>query len=342
MHRIRHSALSAVALVVFWNGAALADSGAPTDEQKAAARMLGTDGVKLALSGDCPGAVDKLSRAEALVHAPTTALPLAQCDIKLGKLVAGTEILNRVVHEPLAPTAPKSWTDAKQQAQTLLDATAPRIPKLRIHIDRPPGATGSVQVAVDGESVPTVLLDNDRPTDPGMHHVTASADGVPPAAADVSLTEGQTQSVALRVDASPTPAAAAAPGASQTPAPVPETPTGEHHGPNRVPAYVLWGVGGAGIVVGSIFGIAALNAKNSLNSACSSNQTCPSSSQGDIDAYKVFPHVSTIGFSVGIIAAAVGTILFFTAHGDEAPKTARLEVRPWLAPGSAGLGGSFP
>lgn len=322
-------------------------SSAPTDDEKAAARILGTEGVKLSLSGDCPGAVDKLTRAEALVHAPTTAVPLAQCDIKLGKLVAGTEILNRVVHETLPSSAPKSWTDARQQAQTLLDATTPRIPKLRIHVDRPGGVGSDLQVTVDGEQVPLVLLDNDRPTDPGSHRVAATAPRSPPVETDVALTEGQTQSVSLHLQApastaapsaasatTPSTAASAGPSGSEPVAPAPE-------GPNRVPAYVLLSVGGAGVVVGSVFGILALGAKSRLESACH-GLDCPLSSQSDISAYKTDPVVSTAGWVVGVVGVAVGTFLLVSAHSESAPKTAQLEVRPWLAPGSAGVGGSFP
>lgn len=339
----RAAALSALAGLWALAAAARADGSAPTDDEKAAARILGTDGVKLAMSGDCTHAVDKLTRAEALVHAPTTAVPLAQCDIKLGRLVAGTEILNRVVRETLAPGAPKSWVDAKQQAQSLLDATTPRIPKLRIHVDRPGGIDANLKVTVDGENVPAVLLDNEYPTDPGTRRVSALEPGAPAVETDVVMTEGQTQAVMLHLQA-PAPAAVApavAPAPSVTGsaslAPGPEPA----QGPNRAPAYVLFSVGGAGIVVGSVFGILALGAKSSLTSTCH-DLVCPTSSQSEISAYKTDPVISTVGWGVGVAGLAVGTVLFFTAHSESAPKTARLEVRPWIAPGSAGVGGSFP
>ncbi|HXX70423.1 MAG TPA: hypothetical protein VEK07_24795 [Polyangiaceae bacterium] len=340
-------AISSLFGLGFWGTVTHADaSSPPSDDEKAAARILGTEGVKLALSGDCTAAVDKLTRAEALVHAPTTAVPLAQCDIKLGKLVAGTEILNRVVHETLPSGAPKSWTDARQQAQTLLDAATPRIPKLRIHVDRPGGATSDVRVTVDGESVPIVLLDNDRPTDPGTHRVAAVAPRSPPVETEVVLTEGQTQSVSLHLQP-PAPTAAAPAGsqagATATASPGPSGPEpAAPEPPNRVPAYVLLSVGAAGVVVGTVFGVLALGAKSRLESDCH-GLTCPLSSQSDISAYKTDPIVSTAGWAVGVAGIAVGTFLLVTAHSESAPpKTAHLEVRPWIAPGSAGIGGSFP
>jgi hypothetical protein len=336
-----------MAALLLVSSAALADvaTAGPTDEQKAAARMLGTEGVRLALSGDCSGAVDKLTRAESLVHAPTTALPLARCDIKLGKLVAGTEILNRLVRETLPPNPPRSWIDAQAEAQPLLDSTTPRIGQIRIHVDRPPGASGDIQVTVDGEAVPSVLLDNDRPTDPGTHHITATGPGLTVAETDAPLGEGQVQPVALRLEPSPTATGETAPGsvpaAAGSATSGPPFPPEPSQSSRRVPAYVLLGVGGAGVAVGAVFGILALNAKSSLDSECKGH-VCPVTSQSDINAYKTDPIVSTVGWSVGILGLAVGTVLFFTAHSESAPRTARVELEPWVGPGSGGLAGRFP
>jgi hypothetical protein len=339
---------SSMAALMLVSSAALADvaTPGPTDEQKAAARMLGTEGVRLALGGDCSGAVDKLTRAESLVHAPTTALPLARCDIKLGKLVAGTEILNRLVRETLPPNPPKSWIDAQAEAQPLLDSTTPRIGQLRIHVDRPLGASGSIEVTVDGEAVPSVLLDNDRPTDPGMHHITATGPGLTVAETDTPLGEGQVQPVALRLEPSPTATGETTPGSvpvAAGPATIGLAPVSPETSPSphRVPAYVLLGVGGAGVAVGAVFGILALNAKSSLDSKCQGH-VCPVTSQSDINAYKTDPIVSTVGWSVGIVGLAVGTVLFFTAHSETARTTAHLELEPWIGLGSGGLAGRFP
>ncbi len=203
---------------------AFADPGAPTDEERATARALGTEGVQLAASGDCRNAVDRLSRAESLVHAPTTALPLAQCEIQLGRVIAGTEILNRLVNDPLPPNAPPPWIDAKRRAQSILGPAQARIAKLKIHVDPAPGVPGPVTVTVDGTPLPPALLDADRLTDPGGHHVSARQ-GALTADTDVQLGDGQALSVSLALGAGPGGAArgAATPtagfGQGQPPAP---------------------------------------------------------------------------------------------------------------------------
>jgi hypothetical protein len=322
-------------------GVARADSpAAPTDDQKAAARLLGTDGVRLAMSGDCQNAVDKLTRAEALVHAPTTAVPLAKCQIQLGKIVAGTEILNRLLNETLPANAPEPWVDAKKQVQPLLDAATPRIGRLRIHVDRPAGSVGDVQVTVDGDPIPSVLLDNDRPTDPGAHHVAAKAAGFTTAEADVSLTEGQSRTVSLQLEALPagsTPAPAPAGEASAAPSSAPAVPA-SGSSPNRTPAYVSLGVGAAGIVVGTIFGVMALSSKSKLDSECASDKSnCPGPDVSSLDTNAL---VSTIGWGVGVVGAALGAYFWFSAPAPNASAT-NIDVHPWLGPGSAGLVGRF-
>src|SRR3954462_1213119 len=62
----------------------------PQAENVAAARSLGMQGIKLADSGDCKAAIEKLSRAEALYHAPSILGRLGECQVEVGQIVAGT------------------------------------------------------------------------------------------------------------------------------------------------------------------------------------------------------------------------------------------------------------
>ncbi|HZU85039.1 MAG TPA: hypothetical protein VE987_19040 [Polyangiaceae bacterium] len=324
-----------------------------TPEDIASARVLGTEGVRLAEAGDCKGAIVKLAAAEKLYHAPTTLERLGECQVKVGQLIAGTEALNRVVRETLAPGAPQAFVAAQQRAGQVYAASFPRIGKLRIHVDGAPA--DKVSVTVDGVSVPSALLDAERPTDPGPHEVNATAAGYKTATTSVTLADGSTSAVSLSLEPDPNAAAsatnlagpAAQPGATQagaTPAPQPAAPTPDRTPPNRVPAFVLLGIGGAGIVVGSVFGIMALGTKSTLDNACP-NKSCPNpSSQSDIDALGTRALVSNVGFGVGLVSAAVGTVLLVTAHGGESPaagSTSTRRIAPWVGLGAAGVGGIF-
>src|ERR1700722_15024078 len=162
--------LSVLVAAMILSPLAIARADEPTAEQTAAARSLGMRGVQLAEAGDCAHAVDPLTRAESLRHAPTTLEWLGECHIALGKLVVGTEELNRVIHEPLAPNSPAAFAAAQERARKKIDPAVARIGKLRIHVDHPAGV--KPQVKVDDEVVFDAMLDADRPTDPGTHKVT--------------------------------------------------------------------------------------------------------------------------------------------------------------------------
>ncbi len=319
-------------------------SASVADEQKAAARLLATEGLNAAIAGDCVRAVDKLTRAEALVHAPTTAVPLAQCEMTLGKPVTAADMLTRVLREAPPPTAPKSWTDARSQAPALLATAQSRIAKLRIHVERAvdAGVASDTEITIDGEAVLSTFLDADRPIDPGKHHVTARASGFAPAETDVTLADGQSQRVSLRLDV-PQASGMAAPDASafggdEVVGAVAHAEVGSAR--SRVPAYVALGIGGAGLLIGSVYGVLALQAKSRLDSACQGT-VCPTSSQGDIDAFHTDPVVSTVGLGVGFVGAAVGTYFWLTTRSDKPTASGRLTIRPLITPRSVGIAGTF-
>jgi len=210
-----------------------------------------------------------------------------------------------------------------------------------------------VTVTVDDEKVPSVLFDSNRPTDPGTHQVKATAPGFADATQSVQLAAGGTGAVTLTLaanaGAAPVPAPVPAPGASPAPAPAqPTQPAAENQGHSRTLPIVLLAVGGAGLVVGTGFGVLALGTKSSLDSACV-NKTCPSSSQSNINSLSTQAWVSNIGFGVGIVSAALGVYFLVKSGGSDEAKPAAatvapapaIRVQPWVGLGSAGLGGTF-
>jgi len=339
VHRARVGPLPLCLATLFTAGLARAQT--PSPEDMAAARSLGTAGVQLAESGDCAAAIAKLEAAEKLFHAPTTLERLGECEIKVGHLVAGTEHLNRVVREPLAPNAPPAFVAARQRAQAMLGPALPRIGKLRIHVDGPPA--DKVTVTVDGEAVSSVLFDSDRPTDPGPHEVKAVATGYLVATSSMTLQEGSTAAVSLKLDPDPNaaapPAAPTGPSAPAGPA-SPPAPTPAPGGSARGLAIGSLVVGGVGVVVGSIFGVMALGTKSSLDGECPTKSTCPSSSQSNINALGTNATISTFGFGVGIVGVGLGAILLATSHASEGG-AASTGVHPWVGVGAVGLDGRF-
>jgi hypothetical protein len=281
----------------------------PSAADMGAARALGQEGVKLAEAGNCSEAVEKLARAEKIFHAPTTLGRLGECQVSLGKLVEGTENLNRLSREALAPTAPQAFKEAQERGRKVLAEAKPRIAKLKIAVAAPAGV--AFVVKLDGELVPHANLNTDRPADPGEHIIEASAQGYKTASAKVRLADAAIDSVALTLEVDPN-----APKVVAAEGPAPAAPTATPR--SRTPAYVALGVGAVGLGVGAITGILALGKKSDLDSACK-DKICPSSAQKDtIDSGKTLGTVSTVGFVVGIVGAGVGAVLLLNGGSSSA------------------------
>ncbi|MEO8877811.1 MAG: hypothetical protein ABI461_19615, partial [Polyangiaceae bacterium] len=294
----------------------LAASNANADDSsgnRAAARELGVQGVLLAEKGKCSEAIEKLERAEKLFHAPTTLERLGECKVEVGRLVDGTEDLQRVVKEDLAPGAPGAFTAAKVRAAGVLKKAIPRIAHLRVHVNAP--ADTKPNVTMDGLSYPDAALDGDRPVDPGTHNFAATADGMLKAETTVSLGEAESKSIELKLVPDPNavkPTQIAPPVVVDNKPPPPreddhdkKPPPPPPPSPSHVPAYIAFGVGVVGLGVGGVTGVLALSKKSTLDDACGASKTsCPASSQSDIESAKTMGTVSTIGFIVGGVGVA--------------------------------------
>jgi hypothetical protein len=321
----------------------------PQAENVAAARSLGLQGIKMADAGDCKGAIEKLSRAESLYHAPSILGRLGECQVQVGQVVLGTENLNRVVREQLAPTAPKAFRDAQERAKGVLNSALPKIAHLTVKVEP---ADARPQVTVGGAPIPAALIGVERPTDPGTHEVVVTAPGYLEQRSRITLPEGGMQDLSIKLEkdlsaAGPTtpPPAAMAPVVSTMPTTPPsDAPTKK----NNTLAYVALGVGGAGLVVGGITGFLALGKKSDLKDCV--GVRCPSSQEDTLDSARTMATVSTVGFAVGFVGVGAGVILLLTGNNDSAsaakPTLAKgeprgIHVEPWLSGDSAGVRGTF-
>jgi hypothetical protein len=84
-------------------------------------------------------------------------------------------------------------------------------------------------------------------------------------------------------------------------------------------------VGGAGIAVGSIFGVMAMDEKSKLDQVCRAGKDCPASYQFQIDSLTRDGNVSTIAFGVGAAGVVLGVALWLMARpgaSDSSPPAA--------------------
>jgi hypothetical protein len=326
-HQLRVREL--LALMAFAATTSLTDEARAEDDPAsvAAARTLGVDGVKLADGGNCRDAIDRLERAERLHHAPTTLGRLGECYVSMGRLVLGSEVLQRVLREPLQTGGPSAFVSARARAQRVVDETRPKIAQLRIVVQVPTSATADVKL--DGETLPSAFLDVDRPTDPGPHEIWARATGFVEVSRTVTLAEGERSEVVLNLTPVAAPAAEpqpvvddASPPAVENHAPVQTAHSGGTDARRNV-GYVLLAAGGAGIAVGAVFGVLALGSKGDLDSACGADKGCPPDQRDTITALKTQGTVSTAGFVLGGLSLATGVVLVLTSGAPTTTGAAR-------------------
>ncbi len=182
---------------------------------KATARQLATEGIKLFRSGKYAEALDKVQRAETLYDAPVHLLYIARCQVKLGKLVEGAETYRHLARVQLQPGAPPAFKDAQDSGATELSQLEPRIPSLKLEIE--PANVDGLKITIDGEQVPSAVLGVDRPANPGSHDIQVSAPGYAAAQQTVQLGEHENKPVQIKLQAS----AGAAPVVAPPPGPAP-------------------------------------------------------------------------------------------------------------------------
>ncbi|HYP88094.1 MAG TPA: hypothetical protein VEQ59_08065 [Polyangiaceae bacterium] len=338
---------------------------AQTDEQRAGARSLATEGAQAFNEGRFKDAVDLFGKAESLVHAPPHLLFMARAHAKLGQFVRAREAYMKIVKEQLPPNAPQAFRDAQAAAEDERKQVEPHIGRLTIKIEGAETAK-DLNVAVDGQPVATVLLGVPQPMDPGNHTVTATATGFKAAPASVALKDAGQGAVTLKmeVDDSVPPPVAAGPAVtptstSVTMAPVPASPSdGGSHGSNglRIGSYVGFGVGVAGLALGTVFVLKSAGSRSDADKATTALEATGCSATGghpacdatspaaqhvaslDKDA-KNAQTIAIVGYVVGGVGVAAGVTLFVLSMNKD--KQSSAYVAPYVGPGAFGLRGAF-
>ncbi len=335
--------LLAAAAAVLMAGTAFAQQ--PDETAMRAARQLGNEGIDLYEKGDYANALDRLQRAHSVLKAPTLGLWYARALAKTGKLVEGSERYLEVSRSAPKTGEPAVFAESRQQATDEHQALQARIPTLQIMLE---GATAQeASVSVDGRPLAAMLVGVPVSLNPGSRSVEAKR-GTETVTETVTLKEGDKQSVVLRLTAggaaaapppSAAPAAAAPPQAAPAAATSPTADAGvsDEGMSQQTWAYVAFGVGGAGLLTGTITHFMAKGKEGDLDKVCE-NEVCPTASQGDIDSYNTLTTVATVGMIVGGVGVAAGAVLLFTAPGDspESPS-----VAAYVGPASVGVKGVF-
>ena len=290
---------------------------------------------------------EKLWAAAAKLYAaaPTLTLGLARTQAKLGKYVAAQESYNRIIREwGSTASPPPAFKDALDAAKAEVGPVSAKVASVVVTVEGP----ASPVVTIDGQAVPAAALGLKRPVDPGAHVVKASGEGFKPAEQPFKVAEGGSAEAKLKLEKAADVAVVTPPPAG-TPTTEPPPEAGKKGG-SKTLAFVAFGVGGAGLVVGSITGLIAIGKHGDLKDRCPGG-TCPAEAQSDVDSYQTMGTLSTVGFIVAGVGAVAGTVLLFTGSKETAARadvsryatvrTNGLTLTPYVGGTAAGVSGSF-
>jgi hypothetical protein len=286
---------------------------------RSAALFLADKGDEYFRAKHYPQALQLLEMAEALHHAPTLLLMIAQCEGHLGRLLDGRSHLQKVIDERLGPYASGPFLRAQAEAHKRLAVLEARIPRVSIRLQ---GSLEGVEVRIDGAAIPVETLGQELRLDPGTHHVVVLGRH-DVQSKTITLDEGARQSIVFDLQR---PVAPGAPTAEQSSLLLP---------------VLFLGAGVVGMGAGLVTGVMALNEADQLKSTCTAgNQQCDPDAQSHEDAAKGLATGSTIGFVLGGIGLTVGALLLVTRATEAAP-AAETALRLQLGPGSVALQGAF-
>ena len=140
-------------------------------EARAAARALGYAGVEAYQAGDYRAANEKLTRAFALLRAPSLGLWSARALVRLGDLAAAAARYREVVAVPIETGNAEIQNRARLDANKELNAILPRLAHLSFAIEGAP--TASVEIWLDDVLLPHDAYTRELELNPGSHHLRA-------------------------------------------------------------------------------------------------------------------------------------------------------------------------
>lgn len=303
---------------------------------KATARDAYLAGMDLRAKKDLKGALEKFKVAYALVPSPITALEVGRSLVELGLLVEGNEKLLEASTMPAKANESADAKKARAEARKLADEVVGRIPSVSVKLAGvPEGAT--VLVTVDGRSVPADALAAPLKLNPGKHLVIGRIEGAEPTEASVTVAEGESKEIALKLTA-------------PAPKPVDEGPAKKGEGGKRDDAslrpsasgtsswtYVGFGVAGVGLVVGGITGGMAISKGSTLSSGCEGTR-CGPAHWGDVDSYNALRTTSFVALAIGVVGVGIGIGGLVSGGGEPAKAAA---VTPYVGLGTLGVRGAF-
>jgi len=327
----------AAALIVASPGRASAQSAS----NSATAQALFDEGKRLMTVGRYAEACPKLEESQRLDGGSGTLMNLARCYEQVGRVASAWTTYLEAASQAHAAGNSERETAARDFAKAL----SPKLSRLEIRVPEEARLEG-LEIKRDGALVGSAQWGVALPLDPGEHVIVATAPGHAAWQERVKTgAAGSTVSVNVpklgtQKSAGVAPAAAAAPAvAAPAPAPAAASSSASTWPAQRTVALVAGGIGLAGVVVGTVFGLQSMAYHDDAAELCG-DTTCPT--QGGVDKSndaRKAGNWSTVGFIVGGVGLAAGSVLWLTAPAEPHHEQARLRLG--VGPLGVRLSGSY-
>ena len=305
---------------------------------KAAAEALFNQGKKAFDAKNYAAACKKFDASHKLEPAVGTLLFLGECNERQGKIASAWGAFNEA-----SSLARRTQDDKRKKiAEIRVAALEPQVSKLTVMIAE---NVDGLSIRRDGVELPEGSWGAALPIDAGEHQVDASAPGRKPWSSTVSVTDGGETYTVNVPTLSPLGGTGSPPAPSGGgPAPMPVA-GGDDGGSEsslgtalEITGLTIAGLGGVGIIVGSVFGVLAKGSNDDSLAACRTEELCTPEGVALRDDAKSQALVSTVSFIVGGALVAGGLTLFFLAPDDDASAdVGHLALDAAVGPGRAGL-----
>lgn len=301
--------------------------GEPTEADRAAATALFKEGKRLMERKEIAPACRKFEESQRLDPGGGTLLNLAVCHEAEGKTATAWSELA----EALSLARRDGREERIQLAEERIKALEPRLMKLTVVVP-PTSELAGLEVRRDRSVLGRAAWGAPIPIDPGEHVIEASAPGRHPFSQTLTISaagETRTITVPLLEAAEPPPPLPPPTAAASSSAPPPPPPPPPPVAPPRSNtfAYTLLGVSGAGVMIGSLFGLRAISQKN-VSDKTWTPTSCDSSCSDASSSAAHAADAATVAFVIGLGAGVAGAYLLLSRSDTT--------VAPIVGPGAAG------
>jgi len=284
----------------------------PDKKTRDAARKAYGEGEKAFAAGDFAAAYTGYARANELIPSPQANYWAAKSLDQGGKTDEAIAAYEAFLADSGANRAgDDKVSDAQMRVATL---KASLVGELNV-LTTPPGASLSVDGNPQLGSTPVVLK-----LAPGPHKLTVIAKGYDAKELDVDVKAGSKVDQQIDLVAHVEPVVEPAPIPETAPPPPPPPPPEKH---SKVPAYVTLGIATGGAIMGTIFGVQALQSKSDYDS----KPTTKSADDTERNAL-----IADMAFGVAVTLGVTGIVLLTSSDDSGPTKAAQLEHLRRLPP----------